>query len=545
MMIKIVIAFSLVFGVLSSVSLAETVAVIPKPAKIVQREGSFELGASTVIVADENIVREAELLAEYLKVDQGFQLQVVKKIDRATNVINFRLDATQTNLGEEGYTLIVTPKTVTITGKTAAGVFYGCQSLRQLLPVEKEKREVAGKTLAIAALEITDKPRFQWRGYLLDEGRYFKGKAVVKDILDQMALLKMNVFHWHLTDDQGWRIEIKKYPKLTEIGSKRKDSQIGGWNSPKRSGKPHGGFYKQAEIREIVKYAAARHIRIMPEIEMPGHASSAVAAYPEVGVQRRQIEVLITFGIKPDSFNPVDEKTYKFLTDILTEVIGLFPSEVIHIGGDEVLFDIWQGSEEIQKFMKEQGITNIADVQTHFTNRISRFIEGKSRRMMGWNEIMGRDLHGFLNKENSEQKQKLATSAIIHFWKGDIKLARTAVEAGHDIVNSLHSFAYLDYGYDSISLKKAYSFDPIPEGLEKKYHDKVLGLTCNMWGEWIPQVKDLQRQSYPRIAAYAETGWSAKAGKDYDDFAERMKSMLKRWDVYGIAYAKINLETGK
>jgi len=286
----------------------------------------------------------------------------------------------------------------------------------------------------------------------------------------------------YLTDDQGWRIEIRQYPRLTQIGSKRSDSQIGGWNSEQRAGEPHEGFYSQEEIREIVRFAAARHVTIVPVISMPGHASAAIASYPEMGASGEQIEVETTYGVKYNVFNVADEQVYTFLENILTEVMELFPSHVIHCGGDEVKFDQWLASRQIQALMKRESLAGPADVQRYFTNRMSRFLESRGRRMMGWNEILGTNVHSYqksfgegINAIESGAG-KLAPNAIVNFWVGDIELARDAVQQGYDIVNSLHSDTYLDYSYEDIPLEKAYAFDPIPEGLPAELHSKVLGL---------------------------------------------------------------------
>jgi hexosaminidase len=378
----------------------------------------------------------------------------------------------------------------------------------------------------------------------LREARYFKGMKVVKSLLDQMAIHKMNVFHWHLTDDQGWRVEIKKYPRLTEVGSQRKDSQIGFWNSPKRSGKPHAGFYTQGQIKEIVAYAAERHITMVPEIEMPGHASAAAAAYPELSTKRVPVEVATVFGKHTVSFNPADENVYRILSEILDEIAELFPSEVIHIGGDEVRFDHWKQSDEVKQLMEREGFKSVADVQIYFTNRMSRIIEAKGRRMMGWNEILGDDLHGFL-KGQTRDKAFLSPNAIVHFWKGNADLATRAIRAGYAVVNSWHSYTYLDYSYKQIPLSKAYHFDPVFNGLESKYHDKIKGLGCQMWGEWIPKAVHMEWQVYPRLSAYAEVGWTARERKDYEDFQGRMKSQARRWDIQGVGYAKEAMEIEK
>ena len=395
------------------------------------------------------------------------------------------------------------------------------------------------KQLTLKEVTIKDAPNFKWRAFMLDEARYFKGMEQVKLLLDEMAFLKMNVFHWHLVDDQGWRIEIKKYPKLTEIGSKRKSTQIGPlqWESPIQSAEPHEGFYTQEEIKEIIKYAKDRHITIVPEIEMPGHSTAAIASYPWLGTSKKETEVPIKFGVGKDVFDVTNERTNQFLKDVLEEVMALFPSEVIHIGGDEVKYNHWKSSESVQKYMKEKKLATPADLQVYFTNNISKYLESKGRRMMGWNEIMGHNLHDYQDKNDTKTSQKLAEKSIVHFWKGDVKLAETAARNGYEIVNSLHNFTYLDYTYKTLSLSKAYSFDPIPEKLDEKYHDKIIGLGCQMWGEWIPTNGDMHYRVFPRIAAYAEIGWTAKKRKDFTFFKTALKNLQKRWTAKEIYFA--------
>jgi hexosaminidase len=354
-----------------------------------------------------------------------------------------------------------------------------------------------------------------------------------------MAFLKMNIFHWHLVDDQGWRIEIKKYPKLTAIGSKRKSTQIGPlqWESPIQSAEPHEGFYTQEQIKEIIAYAEERHITVVPEIEMPGHSSAAIASYPWLGTSREEIEVPIKFGVGKDVYDVTNQRTYQFLTDVLDEVIALFPSKIIHIGGDEVKYNHWKSSASVQKYMKENKLATPADLQVFFTNKISKYLQSKGRRMMGWNEIMGHNLHNYQDKKDTKTTQKLAKESIIHFWKGDVKMATTAASAGYEIVNSLHNFTYLDYKYKNLPLSKAYSFDPIPEKLDEKYHDKVIGLGCQMWGEWIPTNGEMHYKVFPRIAAYAEVGWTEKEHKQFSNFKTSLINLQKRWTTKGIYFA--------
>ncbi|WP_254712598.1 beta-N-acetylhexosaminidase [Polaribacter haliotis] len=375
---------------------------------------------------------------------------------------------------------------------------------------------------------------------MLDESRYFHGEEFVKMILDEMARLKMNVFHWHLTDDAGWRIEIKKYPKLTEIGSKRKDTEIGSWGSNKTSGESHSGFYTQEQIKNIVSFATERHITIVPEFEMPGHSSAAIAAYTWLGTAGKAIEVPVKFGRHFDNYDVTKPKVVQFIKDVLSEMFALFPSDVIHIGGDEVGYKVWEESPHVQKYMKKNGLKTPADLQISFTNDISKFIKQKGKRMMGWNEIMGANIHkGFEEKQNDKDAEtELAKNVIVHFWKGDIDLATKAAEKGYGIVNSLHSNTYLDYSYKSINLEKAYNFNPIPKGLNIKYHENVYGLGCQMWSEWTPKNSDVEYQTFPRIAAYAEVGWTNLENKNFTDFKQRLKKIKQYWDEKNINYAK-------
>ena len=441
--------------------------------------------------------------------------------------------------GEEAYELNIQPNKITIEVNGPKGVFYAGQTLAQLLPSaffnpSPEAKKSVRWTLPIVT--ITDYPRFPWRALLLDEGRHFFGEKETKRIIDQMSALKMNVLHWHLTDDGGWRIEIKKYPKLTEIGSKRADSEIGTWGSGKREGKPHGGYYTQQQIRDIVKYAADRNITVVPEIGMPGHVSALVAAYPEYGTDKKPIVVPEHFGKLPSALDASDPKVYEFLSDVLDEVIELFPGQVIHVGGDEVMFDQWKNSPAIKKLAQERGFKNQdTDIQVYFTNKMSDIVDKKGRRMMGWNDILGHDLHG---QGASASTQKLAPSAIIHFWKGSADLAKQAIEQGHDVINSTHSSTYLDYSYGSIPLSKAYAFEPIFSGLDPKYHKKVLGLGCQMWTEWVSTPDKLHYQIFPRLCAFAEVGWTPAERKDYKSFKQRMQPQYERMDLAGIQYAK-------
>lgn len=517
--------------------LASEVSILPKPTKLILAEQSFALKNGMAISIENNDQElAAKQLIEILDETTGYKLDIADKNNQAA--ISF---VEVKGMSPESYVLSVTPKQITIKASDAAGYFYGIQSVHQLISAETGKDSTKIEKWLVPCVTVEDAPRFKWRAYLLDEARFFQGEAFVKQILDQMAVLKMNIFHWHLTDDSGWRIEIKKYPKLTEIGSKRLDSEIGTWGSGKLAGEPHSGFYTQDQIKDIVAYAAERHITIVPEFEMPGHASAAIAAYTWLGTAGKDIDVPILFGRHYDNYDVTKPEVVQFLKDVLTEVFELFPSKVIHIGGDEVGYKVWEESKHVQKYMKQNGINSPADLQISFTNTISKFIEQNGRRMMGWNEIMGINIHDdFEEKKDDKQAEtELAKNVVVHFWKGNLDLATQAAEKGYGIVNSIFSSTYLDYTYDYISLEKAYSFNPIPEGLKEEYHANVYGLGCQMWGEWTPTTKEVEYQTYPRIAAYAEVGWTALENKDYDSFKIALRKLQKRWDVLGINYAKV------
>lgn len=508
------------------------VTIIPQPMETTLGKENFKLTKKTAIVSHDDTANPARFLASIL--EKGFGTK--SKLKQGGKGIELRSNPDlEAELGKEGYRLKSTATSILIEAATETGLFYGIQSFRQLLPSDFETKVYTNKTIEVPGLEIKDKPRFSWRAFMLDESRHFKGVDAVKDLLDQMALIKMNVFHWHLTDDQGWRIEIKKYPELTRIGSHRSDTQSSR-KSPDRVGAPHEGFYTQEQIKDIIQYAEERHIQIIPEIEMPGHATAAIASYPWLGILGTTKEVSVTFGKLDDSFNLANPKVNEFLTDVLTEVFELFPSKIVHIGGDEVRFETWENSKEIQEKIKKEGLASPADLQIFFTNKISNFMESHGHRMMGWNEVLGDQVHEWDEGSNMDVKEELSKTAVIHFWKGSLDLMKKAVINGHDVVNSLHSMTYLDYDYKSIPLSKAYSFDPIPDGLDEKYHDKILGLGCQMWSEWIPTVKQMDNQVFPRIAAYAEVGWTMKANKNYDNFTQALIKLEKYWKLSGINY---------
>lgn len=520
-------SFLLLISITTTTYAQNNVSIIPQPNHVKTTDKKpFELNSKVSISFSDSSKIVAEQLRDLIYNETKIKLLLEK--DNDTAAIQFKEDK---SLNKETYELIVTSNKIEIIASGFSGWFYGIQSLRQLIGSDHE----------IETLIIQDEPRFGWRAYMLDESRYFQGEKFVKQTLDQMALLKMNVFHWHLVDDAGWRIEIKKYPKLTEIGSQRKNSETGTWKSGKTSGEPHGGFYTQEQIKDIVEYAAKRNITIVPEFEMPGHSSAAIAAYSWLGTAGKDIEVPIKFGRHYDNYDVTKPEVEKFVKDVLLELFELFPSEVIHVGGDEVGYKVWDESEHVQKYMQKKGLKTAADLQIYFINNISKFIEENGRRMMGWNEIMGKNIHkGFEEKkDDKEAETELAKNVVIHFWKGSLDLATEAAEKGYGIVNSLHSNTYLDYNYKSIGLEKAYGFDPIPEGLDQKFHGNVYGLGCQMWTEWTPTNDDVEYQTYPRLAAYAEVGWTNLANKNYKSFKIGLIKIQHHWDSLGINYAKV------
>ena len=509
---------------------------IPYPQQVSIKQGNYNLTDNVKIGADPLFTQELKKLQEVLTEDFGLKSQIVKpsKAD-----ISLCYDASFMQEEKEAYQLEVTDMKITIRAQMATGIFYGIQSLRQLIKSE------AGKWI-IPKLTITDYPALSWRSFMLDEGRYFKGEKVVKQILDEMALLKMNVFQWHLTDDQGWRIEIKKYPRLTEIGAFRDSTQMEWYESHHYDGKPHGGFYTQTQIRNIIKYASERHITIIPEIEMPGHSAAAIAAYPWLSATGKEIKVPCNFGVQYDVFNVTDPKVLNFLNDVIDEVTALFSSGILHIGGDEVRYDQWNASSSVQKFIQEKGFSSASDIQVWFTNQMSKVIAQKGWRMMGWNDITGEKLHHFQSGDK-EGTERLAPGTIVQFWKGDSDMLQRAADQGQHIVNSYNNFSYLNYSYEydslqatyefkPISLQRAYEFKPVPENFPVHLVPQILGASCQMWGEWIPTVESMNYHIYPRIGAYAEVFWTLPIQKDYVRFRKSLEYFLTRWKKQGIIY---------
>ena len=527
---------------------AQSVNLIPCPKEIKAGQGYFTITPDTKIISSAESHNTAVILQNSLKKTMGVQFELIESENEGIGAIHFIYN---NSYAKEQYGLNVSKDGIRIIASNNAGWFYGVQSLLQLFPLVPGSEDKFS-TIEIPEVVINDAPRFPWREFMLDEARFFRGKEQVKMLLDEMALLKLNVFHWHLVDDQGWRIEIKKYPLLTEIGSQRASSRVdctgcGQTGEPHggiQSREPHGGFYTQGEIKEIVKYAEERHITIVPEIEMPGHSSAAIASYTWLGTTGEKIQVPTKFGVLDNVYDISNPKVYKFLTDVLDEVMELFPSEVIHIGGDEVKYGQWKASESIQSYMKENNLTTYAELQMFFTNRISQYLQSKGKRMMGWNEILGHNIHKYQSESDTKSGQQLAKGSIVHYWTGELDFVNKAVNNGYEIVNSLMPGTYISMDYNKLPLSKAYAFEPVPEGLDPALHNKVAGIGCELWGEHLSTNGHMQYMTFPRIAAYAEVGWAEKGNKNYERFLLALKKFQKHWEQTGIYYARDKVVEG-
>ncbi|MCK3683483.1 beta-N-acetylhexosaminidase [Maribellus sp. YY47] len=499
--------------------------ILPQPSGIEDFHKEISLKQKLKVFIDQNANLDKDYLLEVFT-DEGFTVNFSTS-EKGADVV-FKLNATTVS-EKDGYRLSVygpqRKKQIYALANSTNGLLYALQSFRQLIIRD-------GEALKVPACEIQDSPAFGWRAFMLDESRHFQGKEVVKKLLDEMARLKMNVFHWHLVDDPGWRVEIKKYPLLTEIGSRGNFTMMREGITPMDSAHFSSSarwFYTQDEIREMVDYAHARGIVIMPEIEIPGHVTASLYAYPWLGASSKQ-EGKTVAG---DLYDVTDPKMLQFFYDVLDEVMTLFPDGIVHIGGDEANYVHWQNSPAINAFMQEKNITTYTDLQIWAINRVSKHLSGKGLRMMGWNEITGENIRNEAHVQKSES-ETLAPGTVVQFWDGEVSLINKAIAKGYDVVNSNRIYTYLDYGYETTSLEKAYSFQPIPEGIAEGDKQKILGIGCQMWGEYTPTPARLYYQTFPRIAAFAEVGWVAQERKgSYQSFRERLKPLETIWEKMG------------
>ncbi|BCY27457.1 glycoside hydrolase family 20 protein [Flavobacterium okayamense] len=507
----------------------ENLAFIPKPHQIDYHDGFFELNSETVIQADEDSF-EAKYLQQIIKNQLGLNLEISTSSKADSKIVFLSKIIEIEKSFKEWYNLSISKNKIIINSTTSQGAFYGVQTLIQLLPLEN----IRG--IKIQCLNITDEPKFQWRGMHLDVSRHFFSKEFIKKYIDYLAIYKMNTFHWHLTDDQGWRIEIKKYPKLTEVGAWRNGSMIGHYTDQTFDNIPYGGFYTQDEIKEIVAYAKERHITIIPEIEMPGHALAALASYPEFSCNGGPFEVGKTWGVLEDVFCPKDE-TFTFLENILTEVMELFPSEYIHIGGDESPKVRWKSCPHCQKRIKDENLKDEHELQSYFIQRIEKFVNSKGRKIIGWDEIL---------------EGGLAPNAAVMSWRGT-EGGIAAAKQKHFVVMSPGSHCYFDHyqgepknepiafgGYTNV--EKVYSFNPISKELSTEESKYILGAQANLWTEYINTPEHAEYMLFPRIAALSEVVWGTSNSKEYKEFEKRLISHFEIYDKKGINYSKAIFE---
>ena len=520
--------------VATSMVMAAECVIVPRPVSYEAQKGKLSLSSKSVIyVAEKSLVRPATMFASYVAAEKGLQLAVVESQPKAKGVIALSVDKA---LAEEEYQLDVTKKGVVIKGGSEKAVFYGLQSLRQVVFHSKGN----GSKVAVECMSVKDKPHFGYRGNMLDVCRHIFTVEQVKEYIDILAMHKINRFHWHLTEDQGWRIEIKKYPNLTKVGSMRKETAVGLHNkkeTPKYDGKPYGGYFTQDEVREIVRYAADRYIEVIPEIDMPGHMVAALASYPELGCTKGPYEVRTRWGISKDVLCAGRESTFEFVEGVLAEILELFPSKYIHVGGDECPKNRWKECPDCQKRIKEEGLKDEFELQSYFIHRVEKFLAKNGRHLIGWDEI----LEGGISK-----------TATIMAWRG-AKRGIEAAKLGNEVIMTPTHFCYLDYanttnreknnepicggrnGKRPLTLRKAYSFDPYDQ-LNEHERTFIKGVQGNMWTEYVPNFNHVQHMVLPRIAAIAEVGWTY-GEKNYDDFARRMHLLRKLYDKCGYNYA--------
>ncbi len=507
--------------------------IVPKPVSIRVLGGTFEITSATTIAAKNEAIPVGRIAKSELQRVTGFEFPT--GMSRSKGTIQFRLDPKlASKLGNEGYILRAEGNSATIRAANANGLYYGFQTFRQLFGTQLFESRKGASKLTIPAVEIEDYPRFSWRGAHMDVGRHYQPKEFILKFLDLMAMHKLNTFHWHLTDDQGWRIEIKKYPKLAKIGSKRKDSMLV-YDPPKYSGQPHEGYYSQNEVREIVAYAKDRFITVVPEIEMPGHAQAAIAAYPELGNGKTEIEVLTKWGVSENVFN-VKDSTIEFLQNVLTEVMGLFAGQFIHIGGDECPKAQWKADAFAQAKMDELGIKDEHGLQSWFIQQMDQFLTAKGRRLIGWSEIL---------------EGGLAQGAALMVWLGN-EGAMEAVSSGHDVVMAQTTHTYLDY-YQAkdrtnephaiggfLPIEKVYEYNPILPTMSVKQAQHVLGCQFQLWSEYTPNPTQMEYMAFPRACALAEVAWTQQEQRSWPDFRARLGKHVLRLKALGVNFRALD-----
>ncbi len=541
------IGLSLLFSVVQAQK--KPIHLIPQPVEMQRLGGQFQVNKATKIVFNSVESRQlAEMLAQKLRLPMGFLLKTVagKNTDNSIELkLNTKPNAT---LGNEGYVLEVLPKGGAIVANHTAGLHNGIQTLMQLFDPTIEGKATNNllsdsEKWTLPSVKITDYPRFAWRGVMLDVSRHFFTKEEVKKYIDQIAKLKFNVFHWHLTDDNGWRIEIKSLPKLTSVGAWRvpRTGDFGNLAAPADGeAATDGGFYTHDDIKEIVRFAQDRNITIVPEIDIPGHSMAALAAYPELSCTKEKVKVNPGSSFSEwygngkfkmfadNSLNPADEKVYEFLDKVFTEVAALFPGQYIHAGGDECYKGYWEKDADCQELMKKNSLHDTEQLQGYFMKRVEAILKNKGKKLIGWDEIV---------------EGGLGSEAAVMSWRG-VKGGIEAAKLGHNVVMTPTQFCYIDYMqgdrttepyvYSSIRLKTAYSFEPVPDGVDSKL---ILGGQANLWTEGIPTLAHAEYMTFPRAYALAEVYWSPKSSKNWEGFVPRMETQFKRAAAAGVNYA--------
>jgi hexosaminidase len=518
---------------LTAIGFGQTnVSLIPMPQNITYQSGSFVLHPKTVIQTNDVTSFEALFLKESIKNQTGLDLKIVKEVPNnvATIHLVFDVEGPDASDFKENYKLEVTAKSITVKAEYNQGIFYGIQTLLQFIPFEHKS------DIKVPCLQIVDRPKFKWRGMHLDVGRHFFPTAFIKKYIDYLALYKLNTFHWHLTEDQGWRIEIKKYPKLTQVGAWREGSMVGHYNEQKFDTIHYGGFYTQNEIKDVVAYATARHITIVPEIEMPGHSLAALAAYPELSCTGGPFKVGTKWGVFDDVYC-TKEETFTFLENVLTEVMALFPSEYIHIGGDECPKTRWKNCTYCQKIIHEKGLKDEHELQSYFIQRIEKFVNSKGRKIIGWDEIL---------------EGGLAPNAAVMSWRGT-EGGIAAAKEKHFVVMTPGSHCYFDHyqgepknepiaigGYTNV--EKVYAFNPIPKELTPEEAAFILGAQANVWTEYMNTPEHVEYMIMPRMAALSEVLWGTSDAAKYKNFEQRLIQHFSIYDHKGINYSRALFE---
>lgn len=517
--------------------------IIPKPVEIKNTAGAYNITAATTIGANN---AESQKIAEMFAAKLQQAAGITPKIQK-TGAIQFTINTIpNATIGNEGYTLEASNTGVKIAANKPAGLFYGLQSLLQLLPKEIESKSIAkGIKWTVPGVKVVDYPRFGWRGLMLDVSRHFFSKADVKRYIDDMVRYKFNTLHWHLTDDNGWRVEIKSLPKLTEVGAWRvaRNGHFGDRKAPEEGEPtPYGGFYTQDDVREIIKYADERSVTIIPEVDVPGHSMAAIAAYPELSCTKdpkTKVNPGTNFAewygggkfrmFIDNTLNPSDDKVYEFLDKVFTELAVLFPNKYIHVGGDECYKGFWEKDAGCQALMKKMNMKEVEELQGYFMKRVETILNAKGKKLLGWDEIL---------------EGGISPTATLMSWRG-VHGGIEAAKLGHDVVMTPSTFAYLDYNqgdvtidppiYAGLRLSKTYSFDPVQEGVDPKY---ILGGQGNLWTEQIPTIRYAEYMTYPRAWALSDIFWSPRESKDWNNFTKRMEAHFERADAAEMGYSK-------